>query len=330
MFHGAAFDFIRNEKLNSPRWAPPGTRRHQRPARSQTVRRRVRRPARQGQDVLLRELFGTASGRDLLPEHGGGADGARAGRRLLAVVDQAARSGDRASRSPAGSSRPRASTSPPRRFRTSTCRCRTCRTTSTKCARPDPINTNEGTLKLDHQFSADAVLRVQLLPSARRRHAAAVAAPATSRGSTATSPGSSTTSTSPHTWTLGSSTINQLRGNYVRQFGAPREQPDDVARRISNSKFTPQGDPTLPRLTVTGYFTGQTSIAGPDAGSNYTGVQGRAEHHQGQALAQDRRRRARTRRSSTTRCSTTTASSPSTAARPATPTPTSCSAFRRR
>ncbi len=25
MFHGAAFDFIRNEKLNSPRWAPPGT-----------------------------------------------------------------------------------------------------------------------------------------------------------------------------------------------------------------------------------------------------------------------------------------------------------------
>src|SRR6266496_3850197 len=25
LFHGAAFDFIRNEKLNSPRWAPPGT-----------------------------------------------------------------------------------------------------------------------------------------------------------------------------------------------------------------------------------------------------------------------------------------------------------------
>jgi hypothetical protein len=25
IFHGAAFDFIRNEKLNSPRWAPPGT-----------------------------------------------------------------------------------------------------------------------------------------------------------------------------------------------------------------------------------------------------------------------------------------------------------------
>jgi hypothetical protein len=25
VFHGAAFDFIRNEKLNSPRWAPPGT-----------------------------------------------------------------------------------------------------------------------------------------------------------------------------------------------------------------------------------------------------------------------------------------------------------------
>ncbi|CAN5751040.1 hypothetical protein BH18ACI5_BH18ACI5_22690 [soil metagenome] len=38
------------------------------------------------------------------------------------------------------------------------------------------------------------------------------------------------------------------------------------------SKFTIQGDPTLPRLIVSGFFTGQTSIAGPDAGSDYFGV----------------------------------------------------------
>jgi hypothetical protein len=38
------------------------------------------------------------------------------------------------------------------------------------------------------------------------------------------------------------------------------------------SKFTIQGDPTLPRITVTGFFTGQTAIAGPDAGSNYIGI----------------------------------------------------------
>ena len=155
IFHGAAFEFFRNEKLNSPRWAPPGTAGDQGPARSQPVRRRVRRPAREGQDVLLRQLFGPAAGRDLLPQHRGGADGARARRRLLAVGDQAARSGDRRRRSPATSSRRRASTSRRRRFRTSTSRCRTCRTTSTKCARPDPLNTDEG----DAQDRSPAVAR---------------------------------------------------------------------------------------------------------------------------------------------------------------------------
>src|SRR6185503_14055389 len=39
-----------------------------------------------------------------------------------------------------------------------------------------------------------------------------------------------------------------------------------------NSRFTIQGDPTLPRLTVSGFFTGQVAIAGPDAGSNYFGL----------------------------------------------------------
>ncbi len=56
--------------------------------------------------------------------------------------------------------------------------------------------------------------------------------------------------------------INQLRGTYVRQFGARVNNPTTSLADL-NSKFTPQGDPTLPRLTVTGYFTGQTSIAGP-------------------------------------------------------------------
>jgi hypothetical protein len=74
-----------------------------------------------------------------------------------------------------------------------------------------------------------------------------------------------------HTWTLGATTINQLRGTYVRQFGARVNRPTTSLGDL-NSKFTIQGDPTLPRLTVTGFFTGQTSIAGPDAGSNYLGV----------------------------------------------------------
>ena len=69
--------------------------RHQGSARSQPVRRRVRRPAREGQDVLLRQLLGPAAGRNLLPQHRGRADRARAGGRLLAVVAQAERPDDR-------------------------------------------------------------------------------------------------------------------------------------------------------------------------------------------------------------------------------------------
>ena len=57
----------------------------------------------------------------------------------------------------------------------------------------------------------------------------------------------------------------------MRQFGARVNNPTTSLGDL-NSKFTIQGDPTLPRLTVTGFFTGQTSIAGPDAGSNYFGV----------------------------------------------------------
>ena len=79
------------------------------------------------------------------------------------------------------------------------------------------------------------------------------------------------------TWTLSPTMINQLRVTYMRQFGGRVNNPTTSLGDL-NSKFTIQGDPTLPRLTVTGYFTGQTSIAGPDAGSNYFGGEGQPEH----------------------------------------------------
>ena len=84
-FHGAAFEFFRNENLNAKRWAPPGVDVGEGSARSQPVRRRVRRTDRQGQDVLLRQLLRPAAGGDLLSEHRGRPDGARARGRLLAV-----------------------------------------------------------------------------------------------------------------------------------------------------------------------------------------------------------------------------------------------------
>ncbi len=73
------------------------------------------------------------------------------------------------------------------------------------------------------------------------------------------------------TWILSATKINQLRVTYVRQFGARVNNPTTSLGDLG-SKFQIQGDPSLPRITVTGYFTGQTSIAGPDAGSDFFAV----------------------------------------------------------
>jgi len=73
------------------------------------------------------------------------------------------------------------------------------------------------------------------------------------------------------TWTLSPTIINQLRATYVRQFGARVNSPN-LSLGDLNSKFQIQGPPTLPRLTVSGYFTAQAQIAGPDAGSNYVAL----------------------------------------------------------
>ncbi len=72
-------------------------------------------------------------------------------------------------------------------------------------------------------------------------------------------------------WTISPTMINQFRGTYVRQFGARVNSPE-ISLGDLNSKFQIQGPPTLPRLTVSGYFTAQAQIAGPDAGSNYWSV----------------------------------------------------------
>jgi hypothetical protein len=57
-----------------------------------------------------------------------------------------------------------------------------------------------------------------------------------------------------------------------------REQSDDIARR--SQLELPIRRSHAARLAVTGFFTGQTSIAGPDAGSNYR-REGRAQHQRG-------------------------------------------------
>ncbi|MBV9084890.1 MAG: TonB-dependent receptor [Acidobacteriaceae bacterium] len=69
------------------------------------------------------------------------------------------------------------------------------------------------------------------------------------------------------TWTIGDHAVNQAWLNYTRYFGSRVNLPA-ISLHDLGSTFTPQGPPALPQIAVTGYFTLGQSIAGPVAGSN--------------------------------------------------------------
>jgi outer membrane receptor protein involved in Fe transport len=70
------------------------------------------------------------------------------------------------------------------------------------------------------------------------------------------------------TWTLNSSTINQTRLTYVRNFGGRVNRPFKSLADFG-SRYILDGEPNLPRIGVTGFFNLQTAIQGPKAGSDY-------------------------------------------------------------
>jgi hypothetical protein len=134
---------------------------------------------------------------------------------------------------------------------------------------PDPLETDEASIKLDHHFSASHMLALSYFYQKGtdvEPLSGSGNIPWVDRDFTWTQHNVNLSST----LTLNPTTINQFRATYVRQFGARINNPTTSLGDL-NSNFTIQGDPTLPRLTVSGYFTGQVSIAGPDAGSDYWG-----------------------------------------------------------
>ncbi len=269
VLHGAAFEFFRNKNLNSPRWAPPGTT--------------------ATNDPLDRNQYGGAAGGPLAKDKTfffvsySGLRQEETYYRNTAVVPTALeRLGDfsQSSRKPTdpltGQPFPN-NIIPAGRFDAA------AKTIQDKYVplsnlpnsfyevrAPDPLRTDETTLKLDHQLSAAQTLAVSyfFLKGVDTQPLTGTGnIPWVDRDFRWTQHNINTT----HMWSLSPTMINQLRGTYVRQFGARVNNPTTSLGDL-NSKFTIQGDPTLPRLTVTGFFTGQTAIAGPDAGSNYFGV----------------------------------------------------------
>ena len=270
-FHGAAFEFFRNEKLNSPRWAPPGTPSTKDPLDRNQFGGAFGGPIAKGKTFFFASYSGlrqeetyyrnTAVVPTALERAGDFSQSSRSSRAI--------RRPDR--RFPAASSRRRASISAAKTIQDQYVPLSNL---------PNSFYEVRAAGSAEHRRS-DAQDRSPVLGRrSRSRSATSIRrAPTRSR--------CRCTGNIPwvdrdfkwkqhnlnvaHTWTLSPTTINQFRGTYMRQFGARVNNPTTSLGDL-NSKFTIQGDPTLPRLTVTGFFTGQTSIAGPDAGSNYFGV----------------------------------------------------------
>jgi len=269
IFHGAAFEFFRDETLNAKRWTPPGVT-----------------PTK---DPLNRNQFGAALGGPIRKEKTfffvsySGLRQEETYYRNTAVVPTAReRIGDFS----ASAIRPRdpltnapfpGDVIPSNRLDQAAMAIQERYVPPSnlpnnffEVRRPDPLNTDEATLKFDHTLSTNHSVAVSyffLKGSDTQPLSGTGNIPWVDRDFNWTQHNVTATDTC----TLSPTMFNQLRFTYVRQFGARVNNPTTSLGDL-NSRFTIQGDPTLPRLTVSGYFTGQTSIAGPDAGSDYLAV----------------------------------------------------------
>jgi hypothetical protein len=73
------------------------------------------------------------------------------------------------------------------------------------------------------------------------------------------------------TWTARSNLTNQLWLGYTRNFAGRLNLPGTSLGDLG-SEFTVQGPHSLPQISVTGFFTAASAIAGPVAGSNFYSV----------------------------------------------------------
>src|SRR5882762_8837522 len=69
-------------------------------------------------------------------------------------------------------------------------------------------------------------------------------------------------------WILSADKINQVWMTYTRNIGGRLNLPATSLGDLG-SKFTIQGEPSLPQITVSGFFTLTNSIGGPRAGTNF-------------------------------------------------------------
>ncbi|HLK69653.1 MAG TPA: carboxypeptidase regulatory-like domain-containing protein [Bryobacteraceae bacterium] len=130
---------------------------------------------------------------------------------------------------------------------------------------PNPYNTSEYLIKIDHSLSD----RNRLTGSYY-----------ITQGHNSQSPGGNLPwSTQNFDWrqqnvnlsdtiSLNANSVNQFWASYTRNFGGRLSTPQ-LSLGDLGSSYTIQGTPSLPQITVTGYFTLAQAISGPVAGTNY-------------------------------------------------------------
>ena len=70
------------------------------------------------------------------------------------------------------------------------------------------------------------------------------------------------------TWVISNSKINQAWVTYVRNYGGRNNVPGTSLTDLGSSAVI-QGTPSLPQITVSGYFTLSNAIGGPQAGDDF-------------------------------------------------------------
>ena len=130
---------------------------------------------------------------------------------------------------------------------------------------PNPYNTDEGLIKIDHQLSNSQ----RLTGSYYLTQGTNTIQPAGNLPwSTQSFNWRQQNINLSDTWTVTPNTVNQFWVSYTRNFGGRLNLPG-ISLNDLGSTFLPQGTPSLPQITVTGYFTLGQSIAGPIAGTNF-------------------------------------------------------------
>src|SRR5688572_6974024 len=268
-YRGAVFEFFRNESLNAKRWAPPGTT-----ATKDPLDRNQYGAALGGRIVRDKTFFftsysglrqtetyyrNTAIVPTALERNGDFSQSAQrpndptTGQPFPGGIIPSARF-DVAARSIQERYVPQSNL--PNRFY--------------EVSAADPLETDEVTFKVDHHLSPNRSLAVSyfyLKGTDMQPLSGSGNIPWVDRDFKWTQHNLNLADT----WTVSPTMINQLRFTYTRQFGGRVNNPA-ISLGELGSNFKIQGDPSLPRLTVTGYFTANTAIAGPDAGSDYWSI----------------------------------------------------------